>query len=51
MWKQLIGPEIRRKICRYVICLVCLTLYIALLPTVGGSVLGSFVTQFINKVM
>ena len=48
MYKQLIGPEIRRKICMYIICIACLALYIALIPTFGGSVIANMLNDAIK---
>lgn len=48
MYKQLIGPEIRNKICMYLIGCVCFLMYLALIPTITGSVVGGIIDNLIN---
>ena len=50
MWKQLIGPEVRAKICRWLVFGICLVLCISIAPTMIGSVLSSLTIKIANGV-
>lgn len=48
MYRQLVGPEMRAKIARYVCCAICLVLCILMciyvVPSVIGAVIASWFT-------
>ena len=50
MYKQLIGPEVRAKICRWLIVIICLALCVSIGPTFLGSLLSGFAVKITNGV-
>ena len=45
MYQQLIGPEVRRKICIMLTCAVCWILFFATAPSLFGSLISDWITN------
>jgi hypothetical protein len=43
MFEQMVGPEVRAKICRVLACIACLALCAAILPTLAGSLISDLI--------
>lgn len=48
MYEQLVGPAMRRKICIYgcggLCCILCLALFLYMIPTILGSIIAGWLT-------
>ncbi len=47
MLSQMVGPELRRKIIRYLICITCLGLCIMLVPLVFGNLISALLMKLL----
>lgn len=45
MYKQMIGPEMRAKICRWILLLCCIALCVAVGPTIVGSLISTLIAN------
>jgi hypothetical protein len=48
MFEQLIGPEVRAKICRYLAYIACLALCLAILPNIIGAIISGGITKLLG---
>jgi otoferlin len=47
MARQLVGPELQRKIIRYLLCGACLALCVMLIPLIFGNIISTLIERFI----
>ena len=50
MYRQMIGPEVRRKICIFILCILCFALTLAVAPTFIGSYLSQLFHDLMNSI-
>jgi hypothetical protein len=48
MFNQMIGPEVRRKICILLCCALCVVLTLAILPNIAGSLSTEVITALFS---
>lgn len=53
MYQQLVGPEMRRKICIYgccaICCILCLALFLYMIPTIIGTLISNGIANLFKN--